>query len=120
MILRDNKSTITKSYCYYSVLPTYLSPSQLQVNFKSTSSKVIVMPMYDDRTLLNKYSTQIHIENQHLSRADCMKLALKKLRNDKNMRKFIHDKSTSIKNNNPNLTYTKSIMTAVKEWKKNN
>ena len=42
MILRDNKSTITESYCYYSVLPTYLSPSQLQVNFKSTSSQLQV------------------------------------------------------------------------------
>ena len=78
------------------------------------------MPMYEDRVMLNKYSTRIHTENPHITRADCMKIALKKLRNDKKMREFIHNKSTSIKKNNPELSHTQSIMTAVKEWKKSN
>jgi hypothetical protein len=78
------------------------------------------MPMYEDRAMLNKYSMKIHVENQHITRADCMKIALKKLRNDKKMKEFIHNKSRSIKKNNPELSHTQSIMTAVKEWKKIN
>ena len=49
-----------------------------------------------------------------------MKIALKKLRNDKHMRTFIHNKSSLIKKNNPELSYKQSIMTALNEWKKIN
>jgi hypothetical protein len=50
------------------------------------------MPMYEDRAMLNKYSTLIREENPQMTRSDCMKIALKKLRNDKR-KEFNHNKS---------------------------
>jgi hypothetical protein len=78
------------------------------------------MPMFEDRAMLSKYSRKIHNENPNITRAECMKIALKKLRNDKQMRAFIHNKSSLIKKNNPELSYKQSIMTALNEWKKFN
>jgi hypothetical protein len=78
------------------------------------------MPMYEDRVMLSKYSNKIHNENPNITRAECMKMALKKLRGDKQMRTYIHNKSTLIKKSNPELSYKQSIMSALNEWKKNN
>lgn len=78
------------------------------------------MPIFEDRVMLSKYSSKIHNENPNITRAECMKIALKKLRNDKQMRRFIHNKSSLIKKNNPELSYKQSIMTALNEWKKIN
>ena len=63
------------------------------------------MPIFEDRVMLSKYSSKIHNENP---------------RNDKHMRTFIHNKSSLIKKNNPELSYKQSIMTALNEWKKIN
>jgi hypothetical protein len=47
-----------------------------------------------------------------------MKIALKMLKDDKKLRKFIHNKSIYIKNSNPDMSYAESIKTALIEWKK--
>jgi hypothetical protein len=77
------------------------------------------MPMYDDRVMLSKYSTKIYNENS-ITRAESIILALKKIRKEKEMKKFIHNKSITIKKNNSELSYTQSILIALDEWKKRN
>ena len=78
------------------------------------------MPMYDDRIMLSKYSTKIYNENSDITRAASIILALKKIRKEKEMKKFIHNKSITIKKNNSELSYTQSILSALAEWKKRN
>jgi|LakMenEpi03Aug12_release.lakeMendotaPanAssembly.Ray.scaffolds.fasta_scaffold80463_4 hypothetical protein len=78
------------------------------------------MPMYDDRVMLSKYSTKIYNENSDITRAASIILALKKIRKEKEMKKFIHNKSITIKKNNSELSYTQSILSALDEWKKRN
>jgi hypothetical protein len=46
-----------------------------------------------------------------------MKIALKKLRSEKKLRAFIHNKSKNIKNTNPELSHSKSIKMALNEWR---
>ncbi len=75
------------------------------------------MPTYDDRMILNKYSMSIHNKNPNITRAECMRFALNKLRNDKKLREFIHNKSKNIKNANPELSHSKSIKMALNEWR---
>ena len=75
------------------------------------------MSTYDDRMILNKYSMSIHNENPNITRAECMKIALKKLRSEKKLRAFIHNKSKNIKNTNPELSHSKSINMALNEWR---
>jgi hypothetical protein len=77
------------------------------------------MPIYDDRVMLSKYSTKIYNENS-ITRAESIILALKKIRKEKEMKKFIHNKSIIIKKNNSELSYTQSILIALDEWKKRN
>jgi len=76
------------------------------------------MPMYDERIMLSKYSRQIYNENPNISRMDSIILALKKIRKEKEMKKFIHNKSITIKKNNSEFSYTKSILCALDEWRK--
>jgi len=76
------------------------------------------MSMYDDRIMLSKYSTQIYNENPNISRTKSIILALKKIRKEKEMKKFIHNKSITIKKYNSEYSYTKSILCALDEWKK--
>jgi hypothetical protein len=76
--------------------------------------------MYDDRIMLSKYSTKIYNENSSITRAESIILALKKIRKEKEMKKFIHNKSITIKKNNSELSYTQSILIALDEWKKRN
>lgn len=76
------------------------------------------MFMYDDRSTLKMYSVDIYNNNPHLTRSECMKIAIRMLKDDKKLRKFIHIKSTNIKNNNPNMSCAESIKEALKEWKK--
>jgi hypothetical protein len=76
--------------------------------------------MYDDRVMLSKYSTKIYNENSDITRAASIILALKKIRKEKEMKKFIHNKSITIKKNNSELSYTQSILSALDEWKKRN
>ncbi len=78
------------------------------------------MPMYDERVMLSKYSTKIYNENSDITRAASIILALKKIRKEKEMKKFIHNKSITIKKNNSELSYTQSILSALDEWKKRN
>ena len=78
------------------------------------------MPMYDDRIMLSKYSTKIYNENSDITRAASIILALKKIKKEKEMKKFIHNKSITIKKNNSELSYTQSILSALDEWKKRN
>jgi len=78
------------------------------------------MPMYDDRVMLSKYSTKIYNENSDITRAASIILALKKIKKEKEMKKFIHNKSITIKKNNSELSYTQSILSALDEWKKSN
>ena len=78
------------------------------------------MPMYDDRVMLSKYSTKIYNENSDITRAASIILALKKIKKEKEMKKFIHNKSITIKKNNSELSYTQSILCALDEWKKSN
>ena len=76
------------------------------------------MSTYDDRMILNKYSMSIHNKNPNITRAECMRFALNKLRNDKKLREFIHNKSINIKKSNPDMSFAESIRTALGEWKK--
>jgi hypothetical protein len=76
--------------------------------------------MYDERDVLSKYSTKIYNENSDITRAASIILALKKIRKEKEMKKFIHNKSITIKKNNSELSYTQSILSALDEWKKRN
>ena len=76
------------------------------------------MSTYDDRMILNKYSMSIHNKNPNITRAECMRFALNKLRNDKKLREFIHNKSINIKKSNPDMSFAESIRTALDEWKK--
>lgn len=76
--------------------------------------------MYDDRVMLSKYSTKIYNENSDITRAASIILALKKIKKEKEMKKFIHNKSITIKKNNSELSYTQSILSALDEWKKSN
>jgi hypothetical protein len=46
-----------------------------------------------------------------------MRFALNKLRNDKKLREFIHNKSKNIKKTNPELSHSKSIKMALNEWR---
>lgn len=62
------------------------------------------MDMYDYRVMLNKYSTKIYNENSDITRAASIILALKKIRKEKEMKKFIHNKSITIKKNNSELS----------------
>ena len=78
------------------------------------------MPTYDYRVMLSKYSTKIYNENSDITRAASIILALKKIRKEKEMKKFIHNKSITIKKNNSELSYTQSILSALDEWKKRN
>jgi len=47
-----------------------------------------------------------------------MKIALGMLKEDKKLRKFIHNKSINIKKINPDMSFAESIRTALGEWKK--
>ena len=47
------------------------------------------MDMHDYRVMLNKYSTKIYNENSDITRAASIILALKKIRKEKEMKKFI-------------------------------
>jgi len=47
-----------------------------------------------------------------------MKIALGMLKEDKKLRKFIHNKSINIKKSNPDMSFAESIRTALGEWKK--
>ena len=78
------------------------------------------MPTYDYRVMLSKYSTKIYNENSDITRAASIILALKKIKKEKEMKKFIHNKSITIKKNNSELSYTQSILSALDEWKKSN
>jgi len=73
---------------------------------------------YDDSYTLKMYSTNIYNNNLGLTRTECMKIALRMLKEDKKLRKFIHYKSTNIKKNNPDMSFAESIRTALGEWKK--
>jgi len=55
------------------------------------------MPTYDYRVMLSKYSTKIYNENSDITRAASIILALKKIKKEKEMKKFIHNKSITIK-----------------------
>jgi hypothetical protein len=70
--------------------------------------------------MLSKYSTKIYNENSDITRAASIILALKKIKKEKEMKKFIHNKSITIKKNNSELSYTQSILSALDEWKKRN
>ena len=72
----------------------------------------------DDSYTLKMYSTNIYNKNPCLTRTECMKIALRMLKEDKKLRKFIHIKSTNIKKNNPDMSYAESIKSALGEWKK--
>jgi len=73
---------------------------------------------YDDSYTLKMYSTNIYNKNTGLTRTECMKIALKMLKKDKELRKFIHKISTNIKKSNPEMSFAESIRAALKEWKK--
>lgn len=73
---------------------------------------------YDDSYTLKMYSTNIYNNNPGFTRSECMKIAIKMLKEDKKLRKFIHIKSTNIKKNNPEMLFAESIRYALGEWKK--
>ena len=72
----------------------------------------------DDSYALKMYSTNIYNNNPGLTRTECMKIALRMLKEDKKLRKFIRSKSTNIKKNNPDMSCAESIRAALGEWKK--
>lgn len=62
-------------------------------------------------------SVAVKIENPNLTKSSCMKIALKELKKEKNMRKYINMRSLQIKNKNINISTTSSILMALLEWK---
>jgi hypothetical protein len=64
-------------------------------------------------------SIAIKIENPNLTRSSCMKIALKELKKEKNMRKYIHIRSIQIRKEKK-ISISLSILMAVSDWKKMN
>ena len=62
-------------------------------------------------------SVAIKIENPNLSNSSCMKMALKELKKEKDMRNYIRTRSVNIQKENKNITRASSIMKALSEWK---
>jgi len=90
---------------------------------QQVSKSAILLPVYtmfagDDSYTLKMYSMNIYSNNPNLTRTECMKIALKMLKDDKKLRKFIRSKSTNIKKNNPDMSFAESIKAALGEWKK--
>jgi hypothetical protein len=61
-----------------------------------------------------------HIDNPTLTRAQCMKNAIKELKVEQELRSFIRNKSREIKRKFPEYTTAYSIKVALSEWKKTN
>ncbi len=94
------------------------SKSASQQASKSAKNSPHTMFAYDDSYTLKMYSTNIYNKNPGLTRAECMKIALKMLKEDKKLRKFIRQISTNVKKSNPDMSFAESIRTALNEWKK--
>ena len=47
------------------------------------------MHINNDRVMLSIFSNKIHFENPNLTRTECMKIALKKLRCNKQIKNYI-------------------------------
>ena len=62
-------------------------------------------------------SVAIKIENPNLNKSCCMKMALKELKKEKDMRNYIRTRSVNIQKENNNITRASSIMQALSEWK---
>lgn len=62
-------------------------------------------------------SVAIKIENPNLNKSSCMKMALKELKKEKDMRNYINKRSINIQKNNDNITRASSIIQALSEWK---
>lgn len=77
------------------------------------------MTSIDVSNFLKWTSIAIKIENPNLTRSSCMKIALKELKKEKNMRKYIHIRSIQIQKVK-NITISLSILMALSEWKKMN
>jgi len=87
--------------------------------YQQASKPAYTMFAYDDSYTLKMYSTNIYNNNKGLlTRSECMKIALGMLKEDKKLRKFIHNKSINIKKINPDMSFAESIRTALGEWKK--
>ena len=61
-----------------------------------------------------------HIDNPTLTRAQCMKNALKELKVEQTLRSFIRNKSREIKKKYPEYTTAYCIKVSLSEWKKTN
>jgi hypothetical protein len=62
-------------------------------------------------------SIAVQIENPTITKSASIKLALKELQKEKNMRNYIRIRSIKIQNENPNISKKDSIFKSIKEWK---
>lgn len=75
------------------------------------------MTTIDVGNFLKWTSIAVKIENPNLNKSSCMKMALKELKKEKNMRHYIHTLSVKIQKENKNISTTSSIIQALSEWK---
>jgi len=121
-IIQNDKKLIPSAIKYYYSKSAKQYSKQVSLQSSKSASKSVCNPAYimfagDDSYTLKMYSTNIYNKNPCLTRTECMKIALRMLKEDKKLRKFIHIKSTNIKKNNPDMSYAESIKSALGEWK---
>lgn len=75
------------------------------------------MNTFDIRNFLKWTSIAINIENPNYTKSCCMKMALKELQKEKQLRNYIHKRSIVFQKNNKNITKKESILKAITEWK---
>ena len=61
-----------------------------------------------------------HIDNPSLTRAQCMKNAIKELKVEQALRSFLRNKSREIKKKYPEYTSAYCFKVSLSEWNKNN
>lgn len=64
-------------------------------------------------------ASALKIENPYLNKSSCMKIALKELKKEKDMRNYIRTRSIQMRKENSNITIASSIKIALSEWKTN-
>lgn len=77
------------------------------------------MTSVNESNFLKWTSIALKIENPYLTKSSCMKMALKELKKEKEMRNYIHTRSMQIREENSDIKIASSILVALSEWKTN-
>lgn len=75
------------------------------------------MNSLDIRNFLKWTSIVISIENPNYTKSFCMKMAVKELQKERQLRSYIRSRSIVFQKNNENMTKSESILKAITEWK---